>query len=51
MSGNLPFNSSSMTDIFTKTLDGEYSFKGKCWDRVSKKAKDLIDEFLKTNPE
>jgi calcium-dependent protein kinase len=40
-----------MTDIFTKTLDGDYSFKGKCWDRVSKKAKDLIDKFLKKNPD
>ena len=46
----LPFNSLTMTDIFMKTLNSDYSFKGKCWDRISEKAKDLIDEFLKTDP-
>lgn len=51
LSGNLPFNSHTLSDIFAKTLDGEYSYKGKCWDKVSNKAKNLIDEFLRTEPE
>jgi calcium-dependent protein kinase len=51
LSGTLPFNSLTMTDIFMKTLNSDYSFKGKSWNRISQKAKDLIDEFLKTDPE
>ena len=42
----LPFNSNNLTDIFAKTLDGNYSFKGRIWEKVSPKAKDLIDKFL-----
>lgn len=42
----LPFNSHTLSDIFAKTLDGNYSFKGRVWDKVSDKAKNLIAAFL-----
>ena len=51
LSGTLPFNGANLADIFTRTLDGRYSFTGKNWDKIGLNAKNLIDSFLKSNPE
>lgn len=42
----LPFNSHTLSDIFAKTLDGNFTFNARVWEKVSQKAKDLIAAFL-----
>ena len=50
LSGLLPFNDYSLMEIFNRTLDGEYQFPEKKFEKVSTEAKDLIDRLLENDP-
>jgi serine/threonine protein kinase len=50
LSGLLPFNDYSLMEIFNRTLDGEYQFPEKKFEKVSTEAKDLIDKLLENDP-
>lgn len=47
LSGMVPFNGSSVSEIFDKIQIGSYSFSGIEWNMVSEEAKDLITGMLK----
>lgn len=51
LSGSLPFNSFTLTEIFNKTLDSDYEYPEKLFEKVSPEAKDLIDKLLENDPQ
>ena len=50
LSGAPPFGGKSNEEIYSKILKGKLSFEGKEWEKISLKAKDLIQKLLESDP-
>ena len=48
--GSPPFYGKNEKEIFSKVLDGNYSFNQKIWSKISKEAKNLVEKLLELNP-
>lgn len=46
LSGYIPFNGESATEVYEAILDGHYSMKQKEWKKVSEDGKDLLSKLL-----
>ena len=50
LGGYLPFDDDNEEKVFDRTRNAKYNFNHRCWNNVSKRAKDLISNCLTINP-
>jgi calcium-dependent protein kinase len=50
LSGRQPFHSSSVPEVFSNILTGNFSFNFPVWDNISVMTKDLINKMLTVHP-